>query len=154
MTKIIPKTLPRELDITTDKNTRAYEVTKNIKQTKTPYMTKKHFVVLAEELAGDKLFYTSAIKFHEKLERMIKYCEASNDRFDLKVFIAHIDKTYKNLCDDLNVKPELTKSSELINKPILNTVSELLTMTNKLEVDEVKRAETRMKNRANKEGSK
>ena len=150
MTKIIPKTLPRELDITTDKNTRAYEVTKNIKQTKTPYMTKKHFVVLAEELAGDKLFYTSAIKFHEKLERMIKYCEASNDRFDLKVFIAHIDKTYKNLCDDLNVKPELTKSSELINKPVLN----ILTMTNKLEVDEVKRAEARMKNRANKEGSK
>jgi hypothetical protein len=30
------------------------------------------------------------------------------------VFIAHIDKTYKNLCDDLNVKPELTKSSELL----------------------------------------
>ena len=81
---------------------------------KTPYMTKKHFIVLAEELAGDKLFYTSAIKFHEKLERMIKYCEASNDRFDLKVFTAHIDKTYKSLCDDLNVKPVLTKSSELL----------------------------------------
>jgi len=121
---------------------------------KPPYMTKKHFIVLAEELAGDKLFYNSAIKFHEKLERMIRYCEASNDRFDLETFTAHIDKTYKNLCEDLKVKPELTKSSELINKPILNTVSELLTMTNKLEVDEVKRAETRMKNRANKEGSK
>ena len=114
MTKIIPKKLPRELDIKVDKKTRAYEVTKNLKSVKVPYMTKKHFVVLAEELAGDKLFYTSAIKFHEKLERMIKYCEASNDRFDLKVFIAHIDKTYKNLCDDLNVKPELTKSSELL----------------------------------------
>jgi len=115
MNKIIPKTLPRELDITTDKKTRSYEVTKNIKQTKTPYMTKKHFIVLAEELAGDKLFYTSAIKFHEKLERMIRYCEASNDRFDLKVFTAHIDKTYKNLCEDLKVKPELTKSSELLD---------------------------------------
>jgi len=115
---------------------------------KTPYMTKKHFVVLAEELAGDKLFYTSAIKFHEKLERMIRYCEASNDRFDLKVFTAHIDKTYKNLCADLKVNPVLTKSSELLdiikntdlsdNKPVLNTVSELLAMTNKLEVDKVK----------------
>jgi len=148
MNKIIPKTLPRELDITTDKKTRSYEVTKNIKQTKTPYMTKKHFIVLAEELAGDKLFYTSAIKFHEKLERMIRYCEASNDRFDLKVFTAHIDKTYKNLCADLKVKPVLTKSSKLLdiikntdlsdNKPVLNTVSELLAMTNKLEVDKVK----------------
>jgi len=104
MTKIIPKTLPRELDIKVDKKTRAYEVTKNLKSVKVPYMTKKHFVVLAEELAGDKLFYTSAIQYHEKLERMIKYCEASNDRFDLKTFTAHIDKTYKNLCNDLNVK--------------------------------------------------
>ena len=80
---------------------------------KPPYMTKKHFVVLAEELAGDKLFYTSAIKFHEKLERMIKYCEESNDRFDLKVFTAHIDKTYKNLCEDLNVKGEVETISKL-----------------------------------------
>ncbi len=76
---------------------------------KIPYMTKKHFVVLAEELAGDKLFYTSAIQYHEKLERMIKYCEASNDRFNLKNFTAHIDKTYKNLCNDLNVKKEGVK---------------------------------------------
>jgi len=127
MTKIIPKTLPRELDIKVDKKTRAYDVTKNLKSVKVPYMTKKHFVVLAEELAGDKLFYTSAIKYHEKLERMIKYCEASNDMFNLKTFTAHIDKTYKNLCNDLKVKP------------VLNTVSELLAMTNKLEVDKVKK---------------
>ena len=127
MTKIIQKTLPRELDIKVDKKTRAYDVTKNLKSVKVPYMTKKHFVVLAEELAGDKLFYTSAIKYHEKLERMIKYCEASNDMFNLKTFTAHIDKTYKNLCNDLKVKP------------VLNTVSELLAMTNKLEVDKVKK---------------
>ena len=37
---------------------------------------------------------------------MIKYCEASNDMFNLKTFTAHIDKTYKNLCNDLNVKKE------------------------------------------------
>ena len=97
MTKIIPKTLPRELDIKVDKKTRAYGVTKNLKTPKVPYITKRHFVVLAEELAGDKFYYNSAIKYHEKLERMIKYCEASNEGFYVEVFTAHINKTYEAL---------------------------------------------------------
>ena len=68
-----------------------------------PYMTKKHFVVLAEELAEDKIYYNSAIKYHEKLERMIKYCEASNEGFNLGVFTAHINKTYDALKIKLGV---------------------------------------------------
>ena len=68
-----------------------------------PYMTKKHFVVLAEELAGDKIYYNSAIKYHEKLERMIKYCEASNEDFNTKTFTAHINKTYEALKIKLGV---------------------------------------------------
>ena len=60
----------------------------------TPYMTQKHFEVLADELAQDKFFYDSLIAFHEKLDRMIKYCQDSNERFDVKKFTARIDLTY------------------------------------------------------------
>lgn len=60
----------------------------------TPYMTQKHFEVLADELAQDKFFYDSLIAYHEKLDRMIKYCQDSNERFDVKKFTARIDKTY------------------------------------------------------------
>ena len=68
-----------------------------------PYMTKKNFVVLAEELAEDKIYYNSPIKYHEKLERMIKYCEASNEGFNTKNFTAHINKTYEALKIKLGV---------------------------------------------------
>tara|TARA_R100000655_G_scaffold82293_1_gene121801 strand:+ start:94 stop:336 length:243 start_codon:yes stop_codon:yes gene_type:complete len=64
----------------------------------TPYMTQKHFEVLADELAHDKFFYDCLIAYHEKLDRMIKYCQDSNPRFNLKKFTARIDKTY-NLFD-------------------------------------------------------
>ena len=60
----------------------------------TPYMTQKHFEVLADELAQDKFFYDSLIAFHEKMDRMIKYCQDSNERFDVKKFIDRIDLTY------------------------------------------------------------
>ena len=60
----------------------------------TPYMTQKHFEVLADELAQDKFFYDSLIAFHEKLDRMIKYCQDSNERFDVKKFTDRIDLTY------------------------------------------------------------
>jgi len=63
----------------------------------TPYMTKKHFEVLADELAQDKFFYDSSIAYHEKLDRMIKYCQASNDAFKVDDFTARIDKNYKSL---------------------------------------------------------
>ena len=35
----------------------------------TPYMTKKHFTVLADELGHDKFYYNSKIAYHEKLTR-------------------------------------------------------------------------------------
>jgi len=60
----------------------------------TPYMTQKHFIVLADELAQDKFFYDSLIAYHEKLDRMIKYCQDSNPRFNLESFTARIDLTY------------------------------------------------------------
>jgi hypothetical protein len=60
----------------------------------TPYMTQRHFEVLADELAQDKFFYDSLIAYHEKLDRMIKYCQDSNPRFNLELFTARIDLTY------------------------------------------------------------
>ena len=60
----------------------------------TPYMTQKHFTVLADELAQDKFFYDSLIAFQVKLDCMIKYCQDSNERFNVKKFIARIDLTY------------------------------------------------------------
>jgi len=60
----------------------------------TPYMTQKHFIVLADELAQDKFFYDSLIAYHEKLDRMIKYCQDANPRFNLELFTARIDLTY------------------------------------------------------------
>ena len=64
---------------------------------KTPYMTQKHFEVLADELAHDKFYYDSLIAYHEKLDRMIKYCQDSNPRFNLDVFKARIDEKYKSI---------------------------------------------------------
>jgi hypothetical protein len=51
---------------------------------KTPYMTQKHFEVLADELAHDKFYYDSLIAYYEKLDRMIKYCQTYN-ALDLKM---------------------------------------------------------------------
>ena len=49
----------------------------------TPYMTQKHFEVLADELAHDKFYYDSLIAYHEKLDRMIKYCQDGTWKTDL-----------------------------------------------------------------------
>ena len=73
----------------------------------TPYMTQKHFEVLADELAQDKFFYDSLIAYHEKLDRMINYCQDSNPRFNLKLFTARIDLTYNAL--DLKMRNSLNK---------------------------------------------
>ena len=73
----------------------------------TPYTTKKHFEVLADELAHDKFYYDSLIAYHEKLDRMIKYCQSSNDKFDVKKFTARIDLTYNAL--DLKMRNSLVK---------------------------------------------
>ena len=37
---------------------------------KIPYLTKKHLIVLADELAEDKIFYNSMIAWHEKYKRL------------------------------------------------------------------------------------
>ena len=55
-----------------------------MQKTKTPYMTKRHFIVLADELGADKFYYNSKIAYHEKLERMLKYCQEANAMFDDK----------------------------------------------------------------------
>ena len=43
--------------------------------------SRKHFIVLAEELGEDKLYYRSDILFEEKYDRMVKYCRSINPRF-------------------------------------------------------------------------
>ena len=68
---------------------------------RTPYMTRRHFVMLAEELAHDKLYYTNPLSYHEKLSRMIAYCQASNIKFNIKSFKTRIDSTYKGLIKNL-----------------------------------------------------
>ena len=65
---------------------------------------KKHFILLAEELAEDKIYYKSPLSYNEKLDRMTAYCAKSNPRFDKTRFIAFIDKTYKNLVKELDKK--------------------------------------------------
>jgi len=69
-----------------------------------PYMTRKHFIMLAEELAHDRVYYNSPISYHEKLDRMIAYCQASNKDFNLKSFKAKLDKTYTSLITKLGKK--------------------------------------------------
>ena len=54
-----------------------------------PYMTKKHFTVLADELGHDKFYYNSKIAYHEKLTRLTAYCIKSNHYFQ---YIASIKK--------------------------------------------------------------
>ena len=61
---------------------------------KIPYMTRRHFIVLADELGVDKFYYKSEIAYHEKLERMISYCQQSNANFKLDTFKARIDKSF------------------------------------------------------------
>ena len=65
-----------------------------MQKTKTPYMTKRHFIVLADELGTDKFYYNSKIAYHEKLERLISYCQQSNARFNLDTFKARIDLAF------------------------------------------------------------
>ena len=58
---------------------------------------RKHFVVLAEELAHDKLYYRSEILFNEKYDRMIVYCKKSNKNFNPDRFKLHMLKQYEAL---------------------------------------------------------
>ena len=67
-------------------------------------LSRKDFILLAEELAQSKLYYKSPISYNEQLERLTAYCIKSNPRFDKTRFIAFIDKTYKNLVKELEKK--------------------------------------------------
>jgi len=66
-----------------------------------PYMTRKHFVMLADELAHDKVYYKSPLSYHEKLNRMVAYCQASNANFNLASFKTRINKSYDKLIKSL-----------------------------------------------------
>tara|TARA_R100001443_G_scaffold109668_1_gene121123 strand:- start:600 stop:836 length:237 start_codon:yes stop_codon:yes gene_type:complete len=63
----------------------------------TPYMTKKHFTVLADELGHDKFYYNSKIAYHEKLTRLTTYCVKTNIRFDIDTFNKRIEHTYNRV---------------------------------------------------------
>ena len=65
-----------------------------MQETKIPYMTRRHFIVLADELGADKFYYSSKIAYHEKLERLISYCQKSNARFNLDTFKARINESF------------------------------------------------------------
>jgi hypothetical protein len=79
---------------------------------KIPYLTKKHLIVLADELAEDKIFYNSMIAWHEKYKRLTDYCNSANDRFDIKTFNKRIKSTYEHRCNKLDVKPELLRFAD------------------------------------------
>ena len=63
----------------------------------TPYMTKNHFTVLADELGHDKFYYNSKIAYHEKLTRLTTYCVKTNIRFDIDTFNKRIEHTYNRV---------------------------------------------------------
>ena len=67
-------------------------------------LSRKDFILLAEELAQSKLYFKSPISYNEQLERLTAYCIKSNPRFDKTRFIAFINKTYKNLVKELEKK--------------------------------------------------
>ena len=62
-----------------------------------PYMTKKHFIVLADELAHDKFYYDSMIAYHEKYARLTEYCAKANSGFNLEWFNKSLNTSFDNL---------------------------------------------------------
>jgi hypothetical protein len=65
-------------------------------------LSKKDFIILADEMANDKLFFNK-IMFHEKLDRMSAYLLKQNPRFKIGIFMDRINKTYKNTLDKMEV---------------------------------------------------
>ena len=59
-------------------------------------LSRQHFVLLADELAEDKLNY-NPLAYHEKLKRMLNFCKEVNPRFKNKTFLTRISKTYEKL---------------------------------------------------------
>ena len=67
-------------------------------------LTRKHFIVLADELASDKLFYKSEIEFEEKYDRMVKYCKSINSNFNSDRFRLHMLSQYEIKKDELKAR--------------------------------------------------
>jgi|TARA_R110002167_G_C12143295_1_gene600492 hypothetical protein len=65
-------------------------------------LSKEDFIILADEMANDKLFFNK-IMFHEKLDRMSAYLLKQNPRFKIGIFMDRINKTYKNTLDKMEV---------------------------------------------------
>ena len=59
-------------------------------------LSRQHFVLLADELAEDKLYY-NPLSYHEKLKRMLAFCKETNPKFKNKTFLTRITKTYEKL---------------------------------------------------------
>ena len=59
-------------------------------------LTRQHFVLLADELAEDKLNY-NPLAYHEKLKRMLDFCKVVNPKFKPKTFLTRITRTYEKL---------------------------------------------------------
>ena len=67
-------------------------------------LTRKHFIVLADELASDKLFYKSEIEFDEKYNRMTAYCKSINKKFNADRFKSYMLKQYEIKKSELNAR--------------------------------------------------
>ena len=65
-------------------------------------LTRKHFKVLAEELAEDKLYYKSKILFDEKYNRIVVYCKSINKNFSPDRFYSYMLKHYETKKAELN----------------------------------------------------
>ena len=59
-------------------------------------LSRQHFVLLADELAEDKLNY-NPLAYHEKLKRMLDFCKVVNLKFKPKTFLTRITRTYEKL---------------------------------------------------------
>ena len=59
-------------------------------------LSRQHFVLLADELAEDKLYY-NPLSYHEKLKRMLSFCKEINPKFKNKTFLTRITKTHEKL---------------------------------------------------------
>ena len=91
-------------------------------------MTQKHFTVLADELAQDKFFYDSLIAYHEKLDRMIKYCQDSNPRFNLESFTARIIDVNGKIVSQKKI--DISSDSATLDVSDLNTGNYVIQLIN------------------------
>ena len=79
-------------------------------------LTRQHFVLLADELAEDKLNY-NPLAYHEKLKRMLNFCKEINPRFKNKTFLTRISKTYEKLKTlNYNISTAFQRTDQLLRQ--------------------------------------